>query len=502
MIGRRAALVAAAAALILAGGASAPVRAPLPLARATAADAPQSGEVRAKFGLAGRSGWVLIDLGSGEVLDAEAAEVNFAPASVAKLPTALYALDRLGPDHRFETRLMATGPVTGGHLAGDLVLVGGGDPELDSDALADIVAEARAAGLRTVAGRFAVDAGLAPTLPVIATDQPPEAPYNPAVSALNLNFNRVRLRWGQGTDKTPTLSAKSTRADPRTDYVRAELEATSLIPFAHSVTRDGETWRLDGRLFRGKGARWLPVRRPELYAGDVFRTLAAAAGLPLEAPEARAVPPAAEPLVRRASRPLAEILRDMLDFSTNVTAEVVGRAAGGQPAPTTLAGSAARMNAWMAARLDTRPGDPRIAFDNHSGLSVTSRAAPARIAALLADAARAPMAGLAPHPRLPGPAAALLPSVNVAAASEPLDYDRLEIVAKTGTMDYIRGLAGYVATPGGRQWAFAIFSNHLAGRTGGTRQIDRGWMAKARGFERALIRSWVRRFDGETRASR
>jgi D-alanyl-D-alanine carboxypeptidase/D-alanyl-D-alanine-endopeptidase (penicillin-binding protein 4) len=49
------------------------------------------------------------------------------PASVAKALTSLYALDTLGADHRFQTRVMATGSVIGGVLKGDLILVGGGD---------------------------------------------------------------------------------------------------------------------------------------------------------------------------------------------------------------------------------------------------------------------------------------------------------------------------------------------------------------------------------------
>ena len=78
----------------------------------------------------------------------------------------------------------------------------------------------------------------------------------------------------------------------------------------------------------------------------------------------------------------------------------------------------------------------------------------------------------------------------------PLDYDKLEVVAKTGTMNYVRGLAGYIATPGGKRLAFAIFSNDLARRTSDSERVDKRWMSRAKGFERALIRSWVIRVDG------
>ena len=79
--------------------------------------------------------------------------------------------------------------------------------------------------------------------------------------------------------------------------------------------------------------------------------------------------------------------------------------------------------------------------------------------------------------------------------SVPLDYKNLTVVAKTGTMSYVRGLAGYIATPKGRRLAFAIFSNDLARRSGGAEKVNKRWMGKARGFERSLIRNWVMKFD-------
>src|SRR5690625_2221736 len=47
----------------------------------------------------GISGWLAVDLDSGEVIDASHEDVAFVPASVAKLPTAAFALHALGADH-------------------------------------------------------------------------------------------------------------------------------------------------------------------------------------------------------------------------------------------------------------------------------------------------------------------------------------------------------------------------------------------------------------------
>src|SRR5690606_23637393 len=57
------------------------------------------------------------------------AGVSMQPGSAMKLVTSIVALDRLGPDHRGYTELRSAAPVLDGVLRGDLVLLGGADPE-------------------------------------------------------------------------------------------------------------------------------------------------------------------------------------------------------------------------------------------------------------------------------------------------------------------------------------------------------------------------------------
>ena len=65
--------------------------------------------------------------------------------------------------------------------------------------------------------------------------------------------------------------------------VRVALASTPGAPmFSHSLEGGAEIWRMSERGFRGRGARWLPVRQPELYAGEVFQALAGTYGITLD----------------------------------------------------------------------------------------------------------------------------------------------------------------------------------------------------------------------------
>lgn len=70
-------------------------------------------------------------LADGKVIYARNAQKLFTPASTTKLLTEGSALELLGDQYRFHTRIYRTGPINSkGTLEGDLVLVAGGDPNL------------------------------------------------------------------------------------------------------------------------------------------------------------------------------------------------------------------------------------------------------------------------------------------------------------------------------------------------------------------------------------
>ena len=74
-----------------------------------------------------------------------------------KVLTTWSALESLGPNHRWHTRAYATGPVTHGRLAGDLVIVGGGDPSLTAEHWWRFARQIRATGIQSIEGDIVID---------------------------------------------------------------------------------------------------------------------------------------------------------------------------------------------------------------------------------------------------------------------------------------------------------------------------------------------------------
>src|SRR5262245_49831350 len=180
----------------------------VPLARAQHAGPLDPVALAARHGFrADDLGIVLFDPASGRVLVEHRADAPFIPASTEKVPTALAALDTLGAEFRFATTLHASGPVRDGVLTGDLVLRGGGDPTLDTNALRTLVAALTGAGITRVDGAFLVDDSLYPGAAAIDPRQPEAATYNPAISALSVNYNRVELRWRRNTKDPHRIDA-------------------------------------------------------------------------------------------------------------------------------------------------------------------------------------------------------------------------------------------------------------------------------------------------------
>ena len=447
--------------------------------------APPVEGIVSRAGLGGDVAFAVMDIRSGNLLEGQGANQPMPPASVAKAITALYALDALGASYQFRTRLVATGPVVDGVLRGDLVLAGGGDPVLETDHLAAMAAELARGGVRQVTGRFLVWGGALPFTPEITDDQSPQAGYNPSVSGLNLNFNRVHFEWRRaGTDYTVTMDGRSNRHRPAVSMAQMQVAARSAPLYTYRRTASRDEWSVARSALGNSGSRWLPVRHPELYAGEVFRVLAAGQGITLGAPEVTRTSPQGQDLVTHRSPALQAMLRDLLRFSTNISAEAVGMTATAARVgrPGSLAASGAAMSDWARGRY----GMTSARLVDHSGLGAASRVGMADLAQMFrqAGADGTLRAILREHPFRDG---------NGRVIADP----GLDVRAKTGTLYFVSALGGYLSAPGGRDMAFAICSADLPRRArvagAGADRPDgtAAWSRNARQMQQDLLRRWA-----------
>jgi serine-type D-Ala-D-Ala carboxypeptidase/endopeptidase (penicillin-binding protein 4) len=408
------------------------------------------------------------DLASGLALYERNADKNMAPASVNKLFTGAAALDAYGPDARFRTTLETSAPLDPqGRLAGDLYLVGRGDPGLGDfgpggrdglDVLADDLA---AAGVRLVDGRIvgqdAVFAG---------ERRGPAWEWGDLVWCYGAEVSG--LSW-KGSCADIVVSPGPGAGSPITVIRRPPSSYYQVVSTA-TTSASGE--KADLRLVRELGSSLIEIsgtypagappdvlsvalENPARYAATVFAERLASRGIRVTggaATEPGTGAVSTRVLVTLESEPVSRILEETNKQSDNFRAELLLRLLGLQVrGDGSLEGGVAALGQFLEGHgIEVRTA----ALDDASGLAVTDLVSPHQIVDLLA---------VMDHHRY---AQAFKASLPVAGRDGTLDHrmrgTRAEgrVTAKTGTRKHVGALAGYVSTMSGRRLAFAILVNN------------------------------------------
>src|SRR5688572_16062886 len=182
----------------------------------------------------------------------------FMPASNMKIVTGAVALAQLGPDYRFRTTLLATGPIVDGKLRGDLIIVGRGDPTASDHmrgdamlAMLEVADSIAARGIIHIEGRIRADGDAFPGAIYgygWSWDEVDE-PYSAGVDELYFNegFSRIIIRGGAFPGEPVTAAVLPSRGYPR---VRVEARTVAapdtaltagdalIIPLSIRVERD------------------------------------------------------------------------------------------------------------------------------------------------------------------------------------------------------------------------------------------------------------------------
>jgi serine-type D-Ala-D-Ala carboxypeptidase/endopeptidase (penicillin-binding protein 4) len=431
-------------------------------------------------------GYLLLDVETGQVLAELNADLPLIPASTTKLATAVVALDVLGAEHRYRTELLADGLVERGVLRGDLILRGTGDPALDLADLLELAVQLANLGVFRVDGRFLVDDTAFPVLSEIDPRQPAEAAYNPGIGPLSVAFNRVRVAWRGGRTAPITL--------PPLDEARFVATSPSLLPVGgvglEAVGDEAVVWQVADRGRRRMAS--LPVKDPGLHAGRVFRQFARSHGILLDPPERGAAPGSARLLALHQSAPMRNLLRDMLVYSNNMMAEMIGLAAAQRLSNQPLDGleTAGTLLVQHLRRLLPEVDWSGATLGNHSGLDARARLTPRQLAAVARYGWRTNA--------LP----ALLPgggwSGTLADRFETPEQS-LRVWAKTGTMNYGSALAGYLFPSTDRPAVFVTMVSDIGAREaydarprGRAETPAARWNAHARALQDGLVEVWLR----------
>ena len=391
------------------------------------------------------------------------------PASTMKVLTSAAAAEKLGWDYRYSTRIYATGPLSGGDLDGDLVIVSNGDPTINPrhperwgafDAWAKALF---AKGVRRVGGQLIGDdnAFAEPGWSVGWAWDDLSVGYGAAVGALQFNENQVELLIGPGVE--PGARAIISVSPPGSGIIldHAVTTVAEGQPSRVSLERipGTNTLRVSGQMAIGAAAisQDASVPNPTILYLNALREALARNGIfvggnSLDIDDARVKPDygKATLLLEDQSATLASIVDVCLKWSRNQYAETMLRSLAQVPVEATA-------DAGLAVLRDTLstwgvPPERYVARDG-SGLS--------RNDYLSADVLMRVLTAVWRDPRHLEPFRDALPQSGVSGslANQLKDTPASgRVWAKTGSMSNVRSLAGYVMTLDNEPIVFAFMA--------------------------------------------
>ena len=369
------------------------------------------------------------------------------PASTMKLVTTFAGLELLGPGFVWNTDVylppgVEIGP--GGRLPGDLYLRGGGDPFLVTESLWSLFSRLRREGLERIAGDVLIDRAYfqSPAGDPGAFDGKPWRAYNVGPDAALINFRASRIRLVS----VPGRSRPRIATDPPLEGLTVTNEVRSVAGRCRGRVRlllevpepDTPRIRLRGALPRRCRAYGLVrvIASRDAYARGVIRPLWSELGGKLDG-EVRpgTVPEGARRLLRHRSETLSRLIWGMNKFSNNVMTRQLFLTLAAEHGDGTEAHARTVIREWLARRGIPTKG---LVIENGAGLSRRARISATTLGALLRRAYEGPLraefVASLPLAAVDGTMRARLEGPRTAGKAH----------LKTGLLDGVRALAGYV----------------------------------------------------------
>lgn len=409
---------------------------------------------------AGAIGTYVQEVGSAKPLIASNADLPLNPASTMKLLTTNAALELLGPTFTWKTTAYASGAQVGDVLQGDLIIKGSGDPKLVLENFWLFLRQIRAKGIRQIDGNLLLDRSAFEDNVVDPNkfDGDPSKPYNVGPDALLLNYKSIHLRFaanevgGVNVNLDPPLAGYAVLA-PKLRKGECEDWQTAL-----RANINGDNASFTGGFSSACGEKdWYvhPYKMSHTqYFAAVFRQLWQELGGVFKGDVKNGTAPAnATFLTEWESISLPEVIRDINKFSNNVMARQLLLTLGvdGLKTPTNPERGAQAVKNWLAAKGIAAPD---LVIENGSGLSRNERVSAATMGRMLVAAFRSPIMpefiSSMPLVGYDGTMRKRLKSHGVAGNAH----------IKSGSLNDVRSVAGYVLAASGKRYALVSIINH------------------------------------------
>lgn len=416
---------------------------------------------------AGEIGLLVAAVDDGKPLLTHQPRRRFNPASTMKVLTSYAALSMLGAQYRWTTRFEISGALDAGTLNGDLIVRGGGDPKLVIEDLTEIVTRIRATGLRNIEGDLLLDDSMyrSSGASVDSFDEDPSQPYNVLPNAAMMNFKSTKF-----VVKPDGTAAQVELVPPLAGIELANLISVTDGPCRYGASalsvRDAGADRNDpGRITLagrysaacGTQATYSSVLTHRQFVEALFRAAWTAVGGQWRGHAKRLaagaqIGPTATLLDWQSPHDLAQVVRDLNKFSNNVMTRQLllhsAVVATGKPAGIEQARD--QLRRWLSMQ-GLRLND--VTVENGSGLSRRERFSAASMVTLLRHIARSANAD---QLRESLPVVGVDGSMGHRLRGDPI-AGRAWI--KTGSLQDVRAIAGYVDARSGKRYAVVMFVN-------------------------------------------
>ncbi|TQR14228.1 D-alanyl-D-alanine carboxypeptidase/D-alanyl-D-alanine endopeptidase [Psychrobacillus soli] len=406
---------------------------------------------------------------TGEVVYQHYADKGITPASSLKLLTGAAALDTLGENYRFATTVLTDGKVKNGTLNGNLYVRGQGDPTLLKNHFDNFADGLVKQGVKRVSGNLVGDDTwydhVRLSAGILAEDEPYY--YAAPISALTLSPNGDFDAGSVIVEAKPGANGKATKVTltPVTSVLQV-VNNSKTVPKGNKntlkITRQVGTNKviISGNAPIGTSGtkEWISVTNPTLYVLDIFKKSLTAKGITF-AGSSKTVqgktPKNAKALLSRKSMPLKELIVPFMKLSNNTHAEMLAKEMGkvkyGEGSWN--AGLLVMSEYAASIGLDTS----KWKFEDASGMSYSNKVTSSQLSRLLYEVRSEPWYNTYKNSlpiggntdRFVG--GTLRNRLKVAPAKG-------NVLAKTGSLENIKSLAGYATTKSGETLIFTILT--------------------------------------------